>query len=198
MIAFVVWAFLVGIGLSVGSSGTTVILMPDGSGKAGNITVKTQEDSSVLDKAYQFVTIKDKDTRLSEIQIMTEAQVNEKYADLLKAQPVAPSSFILYFFTGTTELTGESQAIIPQVLARIKERAPTEIMVIGHTDSTGTEDGNVILSLNRAKAVEKILKDSIPSLDGVSLNFFGSKDPLVPTPPNIDEPRNRRVEIIIL
>lgn len=199
MIAFVIWAFFFGLSLPVINSGTTVILLPDEKGKIGDITVKTQDDSRVLDKAYHFVTVKGRDTaHISETEVMTESQVNEEYADLLKAQPAAPSSFILYFFTGTTELTDESRSIIPQVLARIKERVPAEILVIGHTDSTGTDDGNIILSLNRAKAVEKILKDSIPSLAGVSVKFFGSKDPLVPTPPNVDEPRNRRVEIIIL
>lgn len=198
MLVFVIWAFIVGISLSGGNSGTTVILMPDASGQVGAITVKTQDDSRVIDKAYQFVTVKDRAARLSETQVMSEAQVSEEYADLLKAQPAAPSSFMLYFLTGTTELTAESRAIIPNVLARIRERAPAGVIVIGHTDSTGSEDSNDILSLNRAKAAEKILKDSIPSLSGVSLKFFGSKDPLVPTQPNVDEPRNRRVEIIIL
>lgn len=198
MMIFVVWAFIIGLSLSGSNSGTTVILMPDEGGQVGAITVKTQDDSRVIDKAYQFVTVKGRAARLSETQVMSEAQVSEEYADLLKAQPAAPSSFMLYFLTGTTELTDESRAIIPQALARIKERAPAGIIVIGHTDSIGSEDSNDILSLNRAKAVEKILKDSIPSLGGVSLKFFGSKDPLVPTPPNVDEPRNRRVEIIIL
>lgn len=198
MTAFIIWAFFVGLSLSVSSSGTTVILMPNESGKVGVITVKAGDDLRVIDKAYNYVTVKDGASPLSRTQELSEAQVNEKYADLLKAQPVGPSSFLLYFITGSAELTEASKALIPQVLDKIKERATVEVSVIGHTDTTGTNDGNEKLSLDRARAVEKILKDSIPSLDGVSVNFFGSKDLLVPTPQNVDEPRNRRVEITIL
>lgn len=199
MTAFAIWALVVLLHLSsVSSPATTVILLPDENGKVGAITVKAGDDLRVIDKAYQSVTAKDGTAPLSETQQLSEAQVNEKYADMLKAQPAAPSSFLLYFFAGSTELTDASRAIIPQVLEKIKERLPAEVSVIGHTDTTGTDDGNEKLSLERARAVEKILKDSIPSLDRISVKFFGSKDLLVPTPQNVDEPRNRRVEIIIL
>lgn len=193
----VVLAFVVELCLS-GCSGTTLILMPDESGKVGAITVKTQGDFRVIDKAYHSVTAKKGSSRLSETQALSEAQVNQEYADLLKAQPAKPSSFMLYFVTGSSELVNESQAIIPQIIKRIKTQMPTEISIIGHTDTTGSDNINDKLSLERARAVEKILKDSIPSLDRVSVRFFGSKDLLLPTPPNVNEPRNRRVEIVIL
>ena len=193
----VVLAFVVGLCLS-GCSGTTLILMPDESGKVGAITVKTQGDLRVIDKAYYSVSAKEGTSRLSETQALSEAQVNQEYADLLKAQPAKPSSFILYFVSGSSDLVKESKAKIPQVIDRIKAQMPTEISIIGHTDTTGSDNINDKLSLKRARAMEKILKDSIPSLDGVSVRSFGSKDLLVPTPPNVDEPRNRRVEIVIL
>jgi len=172
--------------------------MPDESGKVGAITVKTQGDLRVIDKAYHSVTAKEGTSRLSETQAMSEAQVNQEYADLLKAQPAKPSSFMFYFVAGSSDLVKESKAKIPQVIDRITAQMPTEISIIGHTDTTGSDNINDKLSLKRARAMEKILKDSIPSLDGVSVRSFGSKDLLVPTPPNVDEPRNRRVEIVIL
>ena len=190
--------FVIGLFISGGHSGTTVILLPDESGKVGTVTVKTRDDFKEIDQAYHFVNASQGTSRLSEIQEMSEAQVNEEYADLLKAQPAKPSSFILYFVSGSYDLTEESRAIIPRILDRIRGQPPTEISIIGHTDSTGSEETNEKLSLERARAVEKILKDNIPSLDGVSVQYFGSKDPLVPTAPNVDEPRNRRVEVVIL
>jgi len=194
----IILAFVVGLCLSGCHSVTTLILMPDESGKVGAITVKTPGDIRVIDKAYNFVTTKEGNSRLSETQALSEAQVRQEYADLLKAQPAKPSSFILYFISGSTNLVKESLAIIPQVIDQIKAQMPTEISIIGHTDTTGTDNINDKLSLERAKAVEKILKDSMPSLNVVSIQSFGSKDLLVPTPPNVDEPRNRRVEILIL
>lgn len=189
--------FVIGVCLSGMHSGTTVILLPDESGKVGAVTVKTQEDFRVVDKAYHFVATKGA-VHLSETREMSEAQVNKEYADLLKAQPAKPSSFILYFATGSSDLNEESRAMLPQVIAKIKEQAATEISIIGHSDTTGSDEINNKLSLERAIVVEKMLKDSMPSLDKVEVKSFGSKDPLVPTPLNVDEPRNRRVEILIL
>lgn len=194
----IVLALVVGLCLSGCQSVTTLILMPDESGKVGAITVKTPGDMRLIDKAYNSVTTKEGTSRLSETQALSEAQVNQEYAGLLKAQPAKPSSFILYFISGSTHLVKESLAIIPQVIDQIKAQSPTEISLIGHTDTTGTDNINDKLSLERAKVVEKILKDSIPSLNVVSMQSFGSKDLLVPTSPNVDEPRNRRVEILIL
>jgi len=175
-----------------------LILLPDESGKVGAITVKTQGDLRVIDKAYHSVIAKEGASGLSETQALSEAQVNQEYADLLKAQPAKPSSFLLYFVSGSSNLVKESQAIIPRVIDRIKAQMPTEISIIGHTDTTGSDNSNDKLSLKRARAIEKILKDSMPSLHRVDVRFFGSKNLLVPTPPNTHEPRNRRVEILVL
>lgn len=194
----VVLTLFVGLCLSGCMSGTTLILMPDENGKVGAITVRTAGDVRVIDKAYYAVTAKDGTSQLSEIQSLSEAQVYQEYADLLKAQPGKPSSFILYFITGSAELVKDSRAIIPQIIEWIKAKMPTEITIIGHTDTTGSDNVNNRLSLRRARAMEKILKDSLPSLDAVSVQSFGAKDLLVPTPPNVDEQRNRRVEIVVL
>lgn len=191
-------AFAAGLCLSGCAPVTTLILMPDESGKVGAITVKKQGDFSVIDKAYHRVTIRQGTSSLSETQALSEAQVYQEYAHLIKAQPAKPSSFILYFITGSADLVEKSQARVPQIIGRIKAQMPTEITIIGHTDTTGSDNLNNKLSLERARALEKILKDGIPSLPVESVQSFGSKDLLVPTPPNVDEPRNRGVEILVL
>lgn len=193
-----VFAFIVGLSLLGGDSGTTVVLMPDETGQVGAVLVKTADDARVLDQAYHAVTAKEDTTRLGETQAMSEAQVNKEYGDLLKAQPPRPSSYILYFVAGSSELTEASRALIPEVIDKINRQTATEVRIIGHTDTTGSDAINNKLSLERARAVENILQKSIPTLDRISVNSYGSKDLLIPTPPNVDEPRNRRVEILIL
>ncbi|MBK9029603.1 MAG: OmpA family protein [Propionivibrio sp.] len=81
---------------------------------------------------------------------MTEAQVNEEYEQVLKAQPPKPSSFILYFVVGSSELTAESRAIVPQIVDRINAQVATEVHIIGHTDTTGSDEVNNKLALERA------------------------------------------------
>lgn len=193
----VVLAIAIGVILGGGSK-TTVILLPDEDGTVGAVSVKTDAGNQTLDKPYHYVTAKGLSSPPSEMQETSAARVNEEFRDILKAQPAKPLSFLLYFEIGSTELTAESRAVIPGILDAIKGRGPTGISIIGHTDTTGTEAINAKVSLERATAVEKILKDKIPSLDNIELQFFGEKELLVPTPPNTPEPRNRRVEVMIL
>lgn len=194
----IVLTLVCGLFLSGCYPATTLILLPDESGKVGAITVKSQGELRVIDQAYHSVSTKLGTSPLSKTQALSEAQVNQEYADLIKAQPAKPTSYILYFVSGSTDLVNDSKAIIPQIIDKIKAKIPTEISIIGHTDTKGTDDINNSLSQKRAVAVKKILKDYMPSLDRVEVQSFGSRDQLIPTPPNVNEPRNRRVEILIL
>lgn len=176
----------------------SVILMPDESGAVGAVTVKTKNDFKVIAQAYHSVTVKPENDQLSEVQALSEGQVKKDYANVLKAQPPKPAIFILYFVAGSYEPTKESLAKIPAIIDKIKEHWPTEVSIIGHADSTGTDAINEKLSAERASAIEKIIKKLLPTLTDVTVKFFGSTDLLVATPPNVSEPRNRRVEIMIL
>jgi outer membrane protein OmpA-like peptidoglycan-associated protein len=188
---------IIGFLLSACQSATTLILLPDESGKVGAITVKANNEVRLIDKAYHSVSTNIYNNDLTETTALDKTQVNQDYAALMKAQPAHATSIYLYFSSGSTELVQESVAKIPMVLNKIKENMPTEISVIGHTDTTGSDSINNKLSKNRALAVAKILKEKMPSLSNITVQSFGSKDLLVATPANVDELRNRRVEVLI-
>jgi peptidoglycan-associated lipoprotein len=182
----------------VDTSRTTVVLMPDEGGNVGAVWVRTQHGSQEVDKAYAFTTVEGTHSRPSEIQLMGEEWVNTTFRDILEAQPPKPKSFVLYFVLDKTGLTEESKALLPAVFEAVRERKPTEITIFGHADATGSEKRNVILSANRARAVAEILRKHDPSLGRIDVQFFGDKEPLVPSSPQVPEPRNRRAEIMIL
>ena len=121
MNAFAVFCVVaLGIVLGTGDSGTTVILLPDEDGTVGAVSVKTQAGAKTLDLAYRYVTAEAMSAPPSKVREMGEARVNAEFADVLKAQPAKPLSFTLYFVSGTTELTEESKAVIPQIVEAIK------------------------------------------------------------------------------
>ena len=180
------------------TSRTTVVLLPDEDGHVGAVSVSTPEGSQKVDQAYSSLIIDSTHSRPSETQLMGEAQVGAAFEDVLKAQPSKPKSFILYFVLDSTGLTQQSKAMLPAVFETVRERKPTEISIFGHTDSIGSEQWNFKLSADRAKAVEKILRQRDPGLGRIEIQFFGDKEPLVPTAPHVPEPRNRRAEIVIL
>jgi outer membrane protein OmpA-like peptidoglycan-associated protein len=69
--------------------------------------------------------------------------------------------------------------------------------VNGYTDTTGTPQYNMGLSIRRANAVAaELVKDGVPKA-AIAIQGFGETHLLVPTGPQVREPQNRRVEIII-
>ena len=115
----------------------------------------------------------------------------------LAALPKPPLRFILYFEHDSADLTPESKAILKKVLGMIRDRAPVDISVVGHTDTVGLKGYNYALSMKRAKAVACILvgKGIDPSV--LVITSHGKDNPLVPTGDQVPEPRNRRVEITV-
>ncbi|HAM52874.1 MAG TPA: hypothetical protein DCP92_20065 [Nitrospiraceae bacterium] len=126
-----------------------------------------------------------------------ERQINSLFSDSIKALPPAPVSFLFYFFYDTTELTAESKARIPEVLSIANNRAFYEISIIGHTDTTGSDEYNMKLSFARAEAVRDTLVAYGIHSSQIELSYFGKREPLIPTGDNVREPRNRRVEVVV-
>ena len=177
---------------------TIVILMPDEDGNVGAVSVTTETGTQKIDQAYAFSTVEGNRSRPSEMNLMDRDSVTEAYSGLLKAQPPKPRSFILHFLLDKTVLTEESKALLPTVLEAIRERKPTEITIFGHTDAIGSEKHNFKLSADRARAVENILRKADPGLDRIDVQFFGEKEPMIPSDSRVPEPRNRRAEIMVL
>lgn len=175
-----------------------VILLPDEDGKVGAITIQFGDNVREVKEAYGSVATAPVGAGLAETRIMKQSEVLAVYANVLAAQPSKPVSYVLYFGTGSKKLTDDSLAKIPEVMEKIKRRTPTEILIIGHTDTTGTDGINQQLSQVRALAVEQLLKPGAGSANPISIKWHGSHDPLIATPPNVKEPKNRRVEILIL
>jgi outer membrane protein OmpA-like peptidoglycan-associated protein len=77
----------------------------------------------------------------------------------------------------------------------MRTRPVPDIVVTGHTDTVGTGEYNDKLSMQRAERVKAFLTGIGIPPDRIQTAGRGERELLVPTADNIDEPRNRRVEI---
>jgi outer membrane protein OmpA-like peptidoglycan-associated protein len=175
----------------------TIVLVQDADGKVGQITVTTKGGAKTLTAQNTVVEVTGSGESPSDPKTIDQSQIDSLFADSLKALPLEPVSFLLYFLNNSTELTAESKACIPEVLTLFNKREYYEISIIGHTDTTGTDEYNMGLSFARAKAVRDILLSRGIRSDQLELRYHGKRDPLVPTGDKVTEPRNRRVEIIV-
>ena len=173
------------------------IVMPDPDGKVGKVEVVTQKGSQVLDQPWQSTEVTSIDRMPSEPKVLDEKKVREMFKDALEARPETPVTYLIYFKSGGTAITADSQQMIREVLKAIKARNPHEISVSGHTDSVGSVEFNRILSLNRARVVASILVSLGVKKEIIENTYHGKENQLIPTPDGVAEPRNRRVEITI-
>jgi outer membrane protein OmpA-like peptidoglycan-associated protein len=126
-----------------------------------------------------------------------EAKLQRDFAEAMTARPELPEHFVLYFESGGSQLTAESQALLSQIVDSAARRATVDISVIGHSDTVGRADANEALSLKRAQAVAELIKGQGLKVDAITIASHGKRNLLVPTPDETPEPRNRRVEISI-
>lgn len=177
-------------------AGTTVVLLPDRNNAVGAVAVETVGGKRVLDQAFHGLHAQ---AWLPPRPLdVDRAGVESRYAELLRAEPAPTRLFTLHFQTDKAVLTEASRALLPDILAAVRQRAPTEITVFGHADATGSGAHNMRLSAERAQAVADWLRRQDPLFDDIDVQYFGETRPAVKTPPGTPEPANRRAEIMIL
>lgn len=181
--------------LSCGAK-TTVILLPDQDNKDSAVVVKNNTSSITLEKPYSSATVGSAQSKIGSKE-MEKKRVRDEYKTLFEAEPLKPVSILLYFEFGSDRLRPESAALIDDVLKLAKAREPSEVNIIGHSDTKGKAHYNYGLALDRAKVVEKIIKDANIDLKNIFVTSHGENDPLVITGDNVSEEKNRRVEIMV-
>ena len=174
---------------------TLVVLLPEESGTNSAVTVGEGGRAVVLDTPLTAATVDARGT--IDKATVTQEEVQRTFGEALAAQPPKPLSFTLYFDIASTEVTPDSLPILEALFAEVAKREAVEVQVTGHTDRVGTDATNDRLSLERAQAVRDVLIQR-----GLKTNFIravgrGEREPLIPTPDEQPEPRNRRVEVIV-
>ncbi|WP_294768418.1 OmpA family protein [uncultured Rhodoferax sp.] len=173
-----------------------VTLLPEADGRATAVQVQGAAGGvQVLDQPYAVAAVQ-RQGRVDREQ--TTAEAVQKQHGALLALPLAQAQrFVLQFEPGTATLTPDSQAQLPAILSQARALPGGELVVVGHTDRTGSPQANDVLSLQRAQAVRNLLIAQGFQPELVEAVGRGEREPAVPTEANVDEPRNRRAEIIV-
>lgn len=171
------------------------VLQPDSTGKLGSIAVQSASGELVLDETRMAAHRNPRGA--TEAVTVEPGDVEKIFGAALAARPRPPRQFRLYFVFDSELLTAASRAEFEAVFADIRERGHYDVEVVGHTDRQGADDYNARLSLQRARAMRQTLIDRGLDGDRIIATGRGEVDPLVPTADNVDEARNRRVEITV-
>lgn len=110
--------------------------------------------------------------------------------------PAAPQTFTVYFDFDRSNIRADAEPVLRQAL-EAAQAGDQSFALTGHTDTVGSAEYNMGLSLRRAESVQNWLEQRGVPANDTSVAGRGFSEPAVPTGPNVREQRNRRVEIIL-
>lgn len=125
----------------------------------------------------------------------TEEEVDELQQDL----NALVLDQVVEFEVKSFQLTEQGTTLLDEVLMAL-ETAPEEIRVViaGHTDDTGPESENLLLSQQRAKAVLDYLVANGQDRERFDIIGFGETQPIETNATEEGRARNRRIEFTAL
>ena len=184
-----------GLLLSACAPTTRVVLLPQADKTASAVIVRSATTQVVLDVPYQRASGTGADALKGDT--VTPEEIQKRYLGLFTAMPPRPAKFILNFLPNGIALTPESESALPEILAEVVARAGADMVVTGHTDTKGTAAVNDELSLKRAGVMVQLLIAKGAPATRIESVGRGKRELLVNTADDVDEPKNRRVEIVV-
>lgn len=117
--------------------------------------------------------------------------------DVDASQPMAPENamYLVFFNWNSKELGSGATSVLDAVAGEVQAHPPSAVNVIGHADTSGPTDYNQRLAFKRANAVRDDLVKRGVDAGLIVVDAKGENELLVPTPDNVREPANRRVNI---
>jgi len=104
----------------------------------------------------------------------------------------------VYFDTNKSNINTKSKETLDKLAKVFMEFTDTKILVVGHTDSSGKDDYNLMLSEKRAKSVTNyLISDGIASTRFETL-WYGETQPKYDNSTAEGRAKNRRVNVAIV
>ncbi len=116
-----------------------------------------------------------------------------------KTTQLAKGDWHINFDPGRATMRPEGKDVLEEIYNLLMQAENSKIELAGHTDNTGTPDGNYSLSRARAEAVKTFLmKKGIPASRFQKIEGKGQDEPLADNATAAGKSENRRVAVKIL
>lgn len=101
------------------------------------------------------------------------------------------------FVGNSLRINRKSHPILRGIVQEMNARQELRMRIVGHTDSSGNDIQNQLLSLNRSNSVARYLIENGLRSSRIELEGRGSIDPLVSNDTHSNRVTNRRIEIYL-
>ena len=137
--------------------------------------------------------MQDKKVAMEQATAGTGVQVTQTPDNQLKLN--IPSD--VSFDTGRADIKPNLRPILDQFANGLSSQPNTEVRIVGHTDSQGSDAVNDPLSLNRAQSTKQYLAGRGVDPNRVAIAGRGKYEPIADNATEAGRARNRRVEIFL-
>jgi outer membrane protein OmpA-like peptidoglycan-associated protein len=103
----------------------------------------------------------------------------------------------LLFAENSDVLSEQARSNLTTLAQSLQKYPNTNVLIVGHTDSTGSESENMALSQRRAAATAHFLESQGVARSRIRAQGRGASEPVAPSDTEADRQRNRRVEVAI-
>jgi len=111
------------------------------------------------------------------------------------APAAEPEQFVIFFGFNKCNITAEADAVLSEAAAAAKTQGSASVLIVGHTDTVGSNSYNQKLSECRANAAKAGLVAKGIGEGQISATGRGETELLVKTGDSVKEPQNRRATI---
>jgi len=142
-------------------------------------------------------------------ELLETSSLHEPYSLKIELQPILVEEIVdkpakvepiilknVFFESGSAEIKRESLIELNRLKKLLEENVSLKIQVNGHTDNVGEESDNLILSENRAKAIQDYLIQEGITAARISYKGFGESQPIDSNDTEEGRKNNRRTEFI--
>jgi outer membrane protein OmpA-like peptidoglycan-associated protein len=123
----------------------------------------------------------------------TGIQVSQTADNRLKMEIPADVSFD----TGRSDIKSNFRPILERFAQTLNDNPATTVSIVGHTDSTGGDNINDPLSVDRAARTRDYLAQRGVSPNRIMIDGRGEREPIASNDTDSGRARNRRVEIYV-
>jgi outer membrane protein OmpA-like peptidoglycan-associated protein len=144
----------------------------------------------------ETLKIADKERRIEAVRSLfkpNEADV------LLQGDEIIVRLYGFSFDPGTAYVDAKNFSLLNHILSAVNKFPEAEIIVSGHTDSMGSNQKNMMLSIERAENVAEYLRTTA-GLDSQKVDYkgYGETQPVASNDTSEGRAKNRRIEVRIL
>jgi len=180
-------------GAAIGAAGGAVVGEIAGKGKAAAIGAVVGGAAGAVAGNVWTKRQEEQKKQMEEATAGTGVAVTQTEDNRLKLE--IPSD--ISFDVGRADINPNFRTILDTFAKGLVSNPSSNVTIIGHTDSSGSDAINNPLSLNRAASVRDYIVARGVATNRIAIDGRGSHEPVVANDTSANKAKNRRVEIFV-